>query len=131
MAADAATGVAASPAQVTVAAVAGKPPGANSGRRAAGATASDLFSPPAQKMGARTAASNMTAGHTGGAAAAIAAAATKTTDRTEVGSDSAVAAADAAVGAGLGTAADTNCPPNPNPALLWKKIVSLSLTFSS
>ncbi len=59
----------------------------------------------------------MTAGHTGGAAAAIAAAATKNTDRTEVVSDSAVAVADAAVGAGLGTAADTNCPPNSNPAL--------------
>ena len=68
-------------------------------------------------MGARTAASNMTAGHTGGAAAAIAAAATKTTDKTEVVSGSAVAAADAAEGAGLGTVADTNCPPNPILAL--------------
>jgi hypothetical protein len=62
MAADAATGVAASPAPATVAAAAGKPLGANSGRRAAGVTASGLLSPPAQKMGARTAASNMTAG---------------------------------------------------------------------
>jgi hypothetical protein len=43
-----------------------------------------------------------------------AAAATKTTARTEVVSGSAVAAAE---GAGLGTVADTNCPPIPNPAL--------------
>jgi hypothetical protein len=117
MAADAATGVVASPAPATVAAAASKPPGANSGRRAAGVTASGLLSPPAQKMGARTAASNMTAGHTGDAAAVTAAAATKTMDRTEVVSGSAVAAADAAVGAGLGMVADTNCPPNHNPAI--------------
>ena len=68
-------------------------------------------------MGARTTASNMTAGPTGDAAAATAAADTKTTDRTEVGSDSAVAAADAAVGAGPDTVADTNCPPISNPVL--------------
>ncbi len=36
---------------------------------------------------------------------------------TEVGSDSAVAAADAAVGAGPDTVADTNCPPISNPVL--------------
>jgi hypothetical protein len=42
-------------------------------------------------------------------------AAIKTTDRTEV--VSAVAAADAAEGAGLDSVEDTYCPPIPNPAL--------------
>ncbi len=113
-----------------MAAAAGKPPGASSGRKAVGATASGPLIPPAQKMGARTTASNMTAGLTGDAAAATAAAATKTTDRTEVVSDSAVAAADAAAGAGLDTVADINCPPNSNPVLLFFLKQSFFLAFS-
>jgi hypothetical protein len=78
-------------------------------------------------MGARTTVSNMTAGLTGDAAAATTAAATKTTDRTEVVSDWAVAAA---VGAGLDTVADINCPRNSNPVLLFFLKQSFFLAFS-
>ncbi len=107
-AADAATGVAASPAPATAAAVVARPSGANSGRMAAGVTVSDLPTLQAQRKAAHTAASTTMGGLSGAVAAVTAAAATSTTARTEA--VSAAGAAGEVGGAGSDSGADTNCP---------------------
>jgi hypothetical protein len=103
-AAEGAKGAADTPAPAAAEAAADRPPEANSGRKAGGATASGLPTPTALRTDICTAANTATAGLSGDAAVATVAAATNTTAR--IMADSAAAAAE--VAEGVGSAADTS-----------------------
>ncbi len=102
-AAEGATGAADTPAPAAAEAAVDRPPGANSGRKAGGATASGLPTPTALRTDICTAANTATAGLSGDAVVATVEVSTNTTARTIA--DSAAAAAD--VEEGVGSAADT------------------------
>jgi hypothetical protein len=102
-AAEGVTGADAILAPVAAAVAVDRLPGASSGRRAGGVTASGQPTPTVRRTALCTAKASVTAGHLWDAEVVMVAAATNTTVRTMA--DSAAAAAD--VAEGVGTAADT------------------------